>query len=62
MDNFHLNYQHKGDLKNYKNLEANIIHLVMGIKWLLGRKNGNGVKSNSNKNYVLGTTKAVTRK
>lgn len=34
----------------------------MDIKWLLGLKHGNGVKSNSKKNYVLGTTKAVTKK
>lgn len=57
---FHLNYQHKGGFENYKNLETNLIHLVMDMKRLSGLKNG--VKPNSNKNDDLSITEAVTRK
>lgn len=44
-------------------METNLIDLLMDIiKWLLGLKNGNGIKTNSNKNYDLSKMKAVTRK
>lgn len=62
-DIFHLNCQHKEGFKNCKNLENNLINLVVNIiKWLSGLKNGNGIKSNSNKNNDLNKMKAITRK
>lgn len=44
-------------------METNLIDLLMDIiKWLSGLKNGNGIKTNSNKNYDLSKMKAATRK